>query len=325
MRTIAAISFSTRHGSHTRSLPFVPFLELTELDGRFFTPLRYNSKVVKIFLALFVLSAKDHRDPVSVLVDDGVFSWYTHMFLSLGAGTINLRLLSPGGEESSPALFTISMEAGSGDGQDDPGRNCPRGSHARDPCMSQDCVGVMDDVVVVAGDIGKTGDGQSNIVCVENHRDVIAVRDIPVESRGDLRVISGPPVPCTTTFHTLLPPDNLTFKGSQRTQQDLIGLSTWIVCSNCPDIGKYLADTVILIADDAIKSPASLQLVDHMSESTHDVFSDSPDLSRVCITQPEAFTLDGEAGVVGLRIFERPNSSPAPVIGRVKDVADDDV
>jgi len=62
-----------------------------------------------------------------------------------------------------------------------------------------------------------------------------------------------------------------------------------------------------------------------MSESTHDVFSDSPDLSRVCITQPEAFTLDGEAGVVGLRIFERPNSSPAPVIGRVKDVADDDV
>ena len=309
----------------TRSLLLVPFLEITELDGRFFTPLRYNSKVVEVFLALFVLSAKDHCDPVVVLIDDGVFSWCTHMFLSLGAGTINLRLLSPGGEESSPALFTISMEAGSGDGQDDPGRNCPRGSHARDPCMSQDCVGVMDDVVVVAGDIGKTGDGQSNIVCVENHRDVIAVRDIPVESRGDLRVISGPPVPCTTTFHTLLPPDNLTLKGSQRTQQDLIGLSTRIVCSNCPDIGKYLADTVILIADDAIKSPASLQLVDHMSESTHDVFSDSPDLSRVCITQPEAFTLDGEAGVVGLRIFERPNSSPAPVIGRVKDVADDDV
>ena len=56
----------------TRSLLLVPFLELTELDGRFFTPLRYNSKVVKIFLALFVLSAKDHRDPVSVLINDGV-------------------------------------------------------------------------------------------------------------------------------------------------------------------------------------------------------------------------------------------------------------
>jgi len=112
----------------TRPLLLVPFLELTELDGRFFTPLRYNSKVVEVFLALFVLSAKDHCNPVVVLIDDGVFSWCTHMFLSLGAGTINLRLLSPSGEESSPALFTISMEAGSGDGQDDPGRNCPRGS-----------------------------------------------------------------------------------------------------------------------------------------------------------------------------------------------------
>ena len=113
----------------TRPLLLVPFLELTELDGRFFTPLRYNSKVVKVFLELFVLpQGKDHCDPVAVLIDDGVFSWYTHMFLFLGAGTINLRLLSPSGEESSPALFTISMEAGSGDGQDDPGRNCPRGS-----------------------------------------------------------------------------------------------------------------------------------------------------------------------------------------------------
>ena len=76
----------------------MPFSEFVKLHGRLSTPLRYNSKVVKVFLALFVLSAKDHRDPVSVLVDDGVFSWYTHMFLSLGAGTINLRLLRPGGE-----------------------------------------------------------------------------------------------------------------------------------------------------------------------------------------------------------------------------------
>ena len=70
----------------------MPFSEFVKLHGRLFLPLRYNSKVVKIFLQLFVLSAKDHRDPVSVLIDDGVFSWYTHMFLSLGAGTINLRL-----------------------------------------------------------------------------------------------------------------------------------------------------------------------------------------------------------------------------------------
>jgi hypothetical protein len=113
---------------HILLLSLVPFSEFVKLHGRLFLPLRYNSKVVKVFLQLFVLSAKDHRDPVVVLIDDGVFSWCTHMFLSLGAGTINLRLLSPGGEESSPALFTISMEAGSGDGQDDPGRNCPRGS-----------------------------------------------------------------------------------------------------------------------------------------------------------------------------------------------------
>ena len=114
-RDIAAIFFSTRHGSRTQSLLLVPFLEITELDGRFFTPLRYNSKVVEVFLELFVLpQGKDHCDPVAVLIDDGVFSWYTHMFLFLGAGTINLRLLSPGGEESSPALFTISMEAAPG-------------------------------------------------------------------------------------------------------------------------------------------------------------------------------------------------------------------
>jgi len=56
----------------TRSLLLVPFLEITELDGRFFTPLRYNSKVVEVFLALFVLSAKDHCDPVVVLINDGV-------------------------------------------------------------------------------------------------------------------------------------------------------------------------------------------------------------------------------------------------------------
>jgi hypothetical protein len=36
---------------------------------------------------------------------------------------------------------------------------------------------VADDVVVVAGDIGKARNGQSDIVCVKDHRDVITIGD----------------------------------------------------------------------------------------------------------------------------------------------------
>ncbi len=43
--------------------------------------------------------------------------------------------------------------------------------------MSQNCVSVADDVVVVAGDIGKVRNDQSEIVRVKDDRDVITIGD----------------------------------------------------------------------------------------------------------------------------------------------------
>ena len=63
-----------------RPLLFVPLPELTEFYGRLFAPLRYNSKVVKVFLELFVLlQGKDHCDPIAVLINNILLSCYTHI------------------------------------------------------------------------------------------------------------------------------------------------------------------------------------------------------------------------------------------------------
>ena len=45
-----------------------------------------------------LLQGKDHCDPVAMLINNILLSCCTHMLLSMGAGTINLRLLRPGGE-----------------------------------------------------------------------------------------------------------------------------------------------------------------------------------------------------------------------------------
>ena len=63
-----------------------------------FLPFRYHGKVVKIFLELFVLpQGKDHRDSVSVFINDVLFSCSTHRYSLLtsrwSAETINLFLL----------------------------------------------------------------------------------------------------------------------------------------------------------------------------------------------------------------------------------------
>jgi hypothetical protein len=55
-----------------------------------FLPFRYHGKVVKIFLELFVLpQGKDHRDSVSVFINDVLFSCCTHMPATL---LVSLRL-----------------------------------------------------------------------------------------------------------------------------------------------------------------------------------------------------------------------------------------
>ncbi len=79
----AVISFSTlalTWNLRIRPLLFVPLPELAEFYDRIFAPLRYNSKVVKVFLELFVLlQGKDHCDPIAVLINNILLSCYTHI------------------------------------------------------------------------------------------------------------------------------------------------------------------------------------------------------------------------------------------------------
>ena len=94
----AAISFSTlalTRDLRTRPLLFVSLPELAEFYGRFFAPLRYNSKVVKVFQELFVLLQKitATRFPCSSMME---CSPGAPICFSLSGGTINLRLLHPG-------------------------------------------------------------------------------------------------------------------------------------------------------------------------------------------------------------------------------------
>jgi hypothetical protein len=68
------------HGSPNQPLPFVTFFELVKLHGRLTLSFCYHGKVVKVFLELFVLpQGEDHRDSVSVFINDILLSCCIHL------------------------------------------------------------------------------------------------------------------------------------------------------------------------------------------------------------------------------------------------------
>lgn len=66
--------------------------------------------------------------------------------------------------------------------------------------MSQDYVGMADDMVVVTGDKGKVRNGQGDVMRIKDHRDVITIRDMLFENRRDVRVVGAPSMPQTVVL-----------------------------------------------------------------------------------------------------------------------------
>ena len=66
--------------------------------------------------------------------------------------------------------------------------------------MSQDYVGMADDMVVVTGDKGKVRNGQGDVMRIKDHRDVITIRDMLFENRGYVRVVGAPSMPQTVVL-----------------------------------------------------------------------------------------------------------------------------
>ncbi len=160
-------------------------------------------------------------------------------------------------------------------------------------------------------------------MCIEEHRDVLVIKNILIKKRRDVRIVSGSPVPRALLLDDLLPLDDLALKSPERIRYQFVDLSVWVPCGNCFDIYKDLADTVVFIGigSDPIEGLTSLQPEDNSPQSTRNLFSNSSDPSQVGITQPKAFAPDSEAGVIGLRIFDSPNRGLAPMIRCGKDVA----
>lgn len=164
-------------------------------------------------------------------------------------------------------------------------------------------------------------------MCIEKHRDVVIIGDMLPKERGDVRIVSDSPMPQASLLDDLLPLADLDLESPESVKYHLVDFPVWVACGNYFDICKNLEDTFVSIGigDDPIEGLTSLQPEDNVLQSARNIFSNSSDLSQVSITQPKAFAPDSGPGVIGFRILDGPNRSPAPMIRCEKDVADNNV
>jgi len=85
--------------------------------------------------------------------------------------------------------------------------------HTHDLRLGLNNVGMMNDVGVISRHKDKVCDGLSDIVCVEDHRDIILIWNMLMEIIIDIRIQRVPAMPGTLSLYNPLSLDCLKFKG----------------------------------------------------------------------------------------------------------------